>query len=173
MNKVTPFLWFDSEAEEAAKYYVSVFKKGGRADSKVKGVARYPEGGPMPAGGVMTVEFRLGGQDFTALNAGPHFKFNPAISFVVSCKDQREVDYFWKKLIEGGGEPSQCGWLTDRYGLSWQIVPTRLLQLTTSKDKAKAKRAMAAMMTMQKIDIETIEEAAAGTGTNGTRRRAA
>ena len=172
MHKISPFLWFDSQAEEAAKYYVSVFKKHGKGSTKVTSVARYPEGAPAPAGSVMTVGFKLGGQDFTALNAGPVFKFTPAISFVVSCDDQKEVDYFWSKLIGDGGEPSQCGWLTDKFGLSWQIVPKAMLKLVAHKDKAKASRAMAAMMKMQKIDLQTIEDAAAGR-TNGARKRAA
>jgi predicted 3-demethylubiquinone-9 3-methyltransferase (glyoxalase superfamily) len=175
MNNVTPFLWFDSQALEAAKYYVSVFgksSKAGKGSSKVTTVARYPEGGPVPAGTVMTVSFKLRGQDFTALNAGPHFKFSPAISFVVPCDDQKEVDYFWSKLIADGGAPSDCGWLTDKFGLSWQIVPKVLLKLVSHKDKAKASRAMAAMMKMKKIDLQAIEDAAAAPR-DGVRKRAA
>ncbi len=171
MSKVTPFLWFDSQAEQAAKYYVSVFKKGGKGITKLTGVSRYSEGGPAPAGSVMTVGFKLRGQEFTALNAGPVFKFTPAISFVVSCDDQKEVDYFWTKLIEDGGAPVECGWLTDKFGLSWQIVPKVLLKLIGSKDKAKAARAMAAMMKMKKIDIQALEDAVAVRG-NGMRKRA-
>jgi predicted 3-demethylubiquinone-9 3-methyltransferase (glyoxalase superfamily) len=168
MNKVTPFLWFDTQAHEAAKFYVSVFKKG----SKITSVSRYTEAGPAPVGTIMTVGFKLGGQAFTALNAGPHFKFSPAISFVVSCDDQKEVDHFWTKLIAGGGAPSQCGWLTDKFGLSWQIVPKALPKLVGHKDKAKANRAMAAMMKMQKLDIQALEDAAAGR-TSASRKRAA
>jgi predicted 3-demethylubiquinone-9 3-methyltransferase (glyoxalase superfamily) len=172
MNKVTPFLWFDSQAHEAAKFYVSVFKRGGKGTTKLTGVTRYPEGAPAPAGTVMTVEFKLRGQDFTALNAGPIFKFSPAISFVVSCDDQKEVDHFWNKLIADGGAPSQCGWLTDKFGLSWQIIPKALPKLMGLKDRAKANRAMAAMMTMTKLDIQALEDAAAGR-TGAARKRAA
>jgi predicted 3-demethylubiquinone-9 3-methyltransferase (glyoxalase superfamily) len=164
MSQVTPFLWFDTQAHEAAKYYVSVFGRGrktGKGTTKITSVSRYPEGAPAPAGTVMTVEFKLRGQDFTALNAGPIFKFSPAISFVVSCEDQKEVDYFWKKLIGDGGEASQCGWLTDKFGLSWQIVPKVLLKLVGHKNKATATRAMATMMTMTKIDIRALEDAVA------------
>jgi predicted 3-demethylubiquinone-9 3-methyltransferase (glyoxalase superfamily) len=176
MNKVTPFLWFDSQAEEAAQYYVSIFKKSGKksgqGSTKITSVSRYPDGAPAPAGSVMTVAFKLAGQDFTALNAGPVFKFSPAISFVVSCDDQKEVDYFWTKLIEDGGAPNQCGWLTDKFGLSWQIVPKALPKLVGHRDKAKANRAMAAMMKMQKLDVQALEDAAAGR-TDGARKRAA
>ena len=122
MSKITPFLWFNDNAEQAAKFYVSVFKKG-----KVGAISRYSEGGPAPAGSVMTVEFKLLGQDFVGLNGGPVFKFTEAISFVVSCQTQREVDYYWKKLTSGGGKPVQCGWLKDKYGMCWQIVPTALI----------------------------------------------
>ena len=155
MPKIRPFLWFDKEAEEAANFYVSVFK-----NSKVRTVARYPEGSPAPVGSVMTVEFQLDGQDFIALNAGPHFKFTEAISFVVDCEDQEEVDYFWNKLTADGGQESQCGWLKDKFGLSWQITPRILIELTTDKDPERAKRAMQAMMQMKKIDIAKLEEAA-------------
>src|SRR5260221_9581772 len=119
MQKITPFLWFDTQAEEAAKLYVSVFKK----KSKILRVARYDDAGPGPKGAVMVVDFELEGQRFQALNGGPQFKFSPAFSFVVGCKTQKEVDYYWDKLIANGGAPSQCGWLTDKFGLSWQIVP--------------------------------------------------
>jgi predicted 3-demethylubiquinone-9 3-methyltransferase (glyoxalase superfamily) len=158
MPKVSPFLWFDTQAHEAAKLYVSIFKQG----STIKGVTRYGAGGPGPAGSVMTVAFTLAGQAFTALNAGPQFKFSPAISFVVSCSTQKEVDHYWKKLTAGGGAPNRCGWLTDKFGLSWQIVPTALPKLLGQKDKAKAARAMAAMMTMDKLDIRALEDASAG-----------
>jgi predicted 3-demethylubiquinone-9 3-methyltransferase (glyoxalase superfamily) len=155
MQKITPFLWFDNNAEEAAKFYVSVFKKG-----KIRSVSRYSEGAPAPAGTVMTVEFDLLGQRFVALNGGPVFKFNEAISFVVSCKTQREVDYYWKKLSAGGKEV-QCGWLQDKYGVSWQIVPTVLMELMMSKDRAKAARVTQAMMKMVKLDIAGLKKAAA------------
>ena len=159
MQKITPFLWFDSNAEEAVKFYVSVFKQ----KSKILGVARYPEGSPGPAGSVMTVEFKLFGQDFVALNGGPVFKFTEAISFVVSCKTQREVDYYWKKLSAGGKE-IQCGWLQDRFGLSWQIVPTALSDLMKSKDRARGARVMQAMLKMIKLDIKQLKQAAANRG---------
>ncbi len=155
MSKITPFLWFDTQAEDAANFYVSVFP-----NSKVTDVARYPEGGPGPAGSVMTVAFELDGQAFTALNAGPHFKFTEAISFVIDCKDQAEVDYYWGKLLEGGGQESQCGWLKDRFGLSWQVTPRRLIELTTDTDPEVAQRVFGAMMKMVKIDIATLEAAA-------------
>ena len=162
MQKLTPFLWFDKNAEEAVKFYLSVFKKG-----KITNIARYPEVAEdlkpdslPPAGAVMTVEFELFGQTFIALNGGPEFKFTEAISFVVNCKTQREVDYYWRKLTSGGGKPVQCGWLRDRYGLSWQITPTILGELTSSKDRAKAARVMNAMMQMVKIDIKKLTAAA-------------
>jgi predicted 3-demethylubiquinone-9 3-methyltransferase (glyoxalase superfamily) len=157
MQKIHPMLWFDTQAEEAANLYVSIFK-----NSKINHVSRYPAGGPAPEGRAMTVSFELEGKQFTALNAGPHFKFNEAVSFVVDCKSQDEVDHYWTKLTKDGGQPSQCGWLKDKYGLSWQITPTALIELVTSSDPAKAGRAMAAMMQMTKIDIAKIKEAAAG-----------
>jgi predicted 3-demethylubiquinone-9 3-methyltransferase (glyoxalase superfamily) len=156
MQKIHPMLWFDNQAEEAANFYVSIFK-----NSKINGISRYSEGGPVPAGTVMTVGFDLDGQHFTALNAGPIFKFTEAVSFVIDCADQKEVDYYWDKLIEGDGQPSQCGWLKDKFGLSWQVTPTRLIQLMQDKDKAKAGRVMQAMMQMGKIDIKKLEDAAA------------
>lgn len=156
MQKIAPFLWFDTQAEEAVKFYLSVFKKG-----KIQKISRYPEGSPASVGSVMTVEFQLFGQDFIALNAGPHFKFNEAISFFVHCKTQREVDTLWRKLTAGGGAPGDCGWLKDKYGLSWQIVPVPLLELVGSKDRPKAARVMQAMMTMQKLDIKRLKQAAA------------
>ena len=158
MPSITPFLWFNDDAEEAAKFYVSVFKKG-----KVGNVTRYTEDSPAPVGTVMTVEFKLFGQDFIALNGGPVFKFNEAISFVVSCKTQREVDYYWKKLT-AGGKASQCGWLKDKYGVSWQIVPTALMDLCSTKDRAKASRVMQAMLKMTKLDIKRLKQAAAQRG---------
>ena len=157
MQKITPFLWFDTEAEEAANFYVSIFK-----NSKVLSLLRCGEAGPGPKGSVLTVEFELEGQKFTALNGGPDFKFTEAVSFVVNCATQEEVDYFWEKLLEGGGKESQCGWLKDKYGLSWQITPTILIELLQDKDPEKANRVMQAMMKMIKIDIETIKRAAEG-----------
>jgi predicted 3-demethylubiquinone-9 3-methyltransferase (glyoxalase superfamily) len=164
MQKVTPFLWFDDKAEEAAEFYVSVFngpRPGSHdGDSKVLGVTRYGEAGPGTPGSAMTVSFLLEGLEFTALNAGPHFTFTEAISFHVSCEDQDEVDYFWKALTDGG-EESECGWLKDRYGLSWQIIPTALSELLGDRDPEKAQRVMRAMLQMQKIDVAALEEAAA------------
>ena len=157
MQKITPFLWFDTQAEEAANFYVSVFD-----NSKVLSLLRCGEAGPGPKGSVLTVEFELEGQKFTALNGGPNFKFTEAVSFVVNCTTQEEVDYFWEKLLEGGGKESQCGWLKDKYGLSWQITPTILIELLQDKDPEKASRVMQAMMKMIKIDIETIKRAAEG-----------
>ena len=156
MQKITPFLWFDTQAEEAARFYASIFP-----NSKVGDISRYPEGMPGQAGSVMTVAFELDGQQFTALNGGPNFKFTEAVSFVVDCRDQAEVDHYWDKLTAGGQEV-QCGWLKDRYGLSWQIVPARLMELASDPDTAKAGRVMQAMMKMVKIDIAKLEEAAAG-----------
>ena len=155
MQKITPFLWFDNQAEEAANFYVSVFK-----NSKVLSVIRYGDAGPGPKGSVMTVAFELEGQKFTALNGGPLFKFTEAVSFVVNCESQEEVDYFWEKLTADGGRESQCGWLKDKYGLSWQIVPTRLIELLQDKDAAKSQRVMQAMLQMKKIDISKLEQAA-------------
>jgi predicted 3-demethylubiquinone-9 3-methyltransferase (glyoxalase superfamily) len=153
-GKITPFLWFDNNAEEAMNFYTSVFK-----NSSVDHVARYGKGAPMPEGTVMTGTFTLEGQKLMALNAGPHFKFNEAISFFVSCENQEEVDYFWNKLTSGGGAESQCGWLKDKFGLSWQIIPTRLGELLYSSDREKAGRAMQAMLKMRKIDIAELEDA--------------
>jgi predicted 3-demethylubiquinone-9 3-methyltransferase (glyoxalase superfamily) len=155
MNEITPFLWFDTEGEEAANFYTSVFP-----NSKIVDVARYGEAGPRPAGTVMTLSFELEGQKFVALNGGPEFKFNEAVSFMVSCKNQEEVDSFWSKLSEGG-EEGPCGWLKDRYGLSWQIVPTVLPELLSDPDQAKSQRVMQAMLEMKKIDIDALERAAA------------
>jgi predicted 3-demethylubiquinone-9 3-methyltransferase (glyoxalase superfamily) len=160
MQKITPFLWFDNKAEEAAKFYCSIFK-----NSKIGKISRYGEEGEQvagrPAGSVMTVEFKLEGQDFIALNGGPHFKFNEAISFVVSCTTQAELDKFWKKL-SAGGKKVQCGWLKDKYGLSWQIVPTVLGELMSDKDGAKSQRVMRAMLKMVKLDIKKLKQAAKG-----------
>jgi predicted 3-demethylubiquinone-9 3-methyltransferase (glyoxalase superfamily) len=154
MQKITPFLWFDNNAEEAANFYTSVFP-----NSKILKTARYGEAGPGPKGSVMTVEFELDGQRMIALNGGPQFKFTEAISLVVDCKDQKEVDHYWNRLLQGGKE-SQCGWLKDRYGLSWQIVPTVLGELLSAPDAKKAKRVMEAMLKMKKIDIAALKAAA-------------
>ena len=157
MQKITPFLWFDDQAEEAAKFYVSIFP-----NSKVGDISRYGEEGSKVAGrskgSAMTVEFQLQGQEFVALNGGPHFKFTEAVSFVVNCENQAEVDKFWEKLSAGGQE-SQCGWLKDKYGLSWQIVPTVLTEMFKDKDPVKSERVMKAMLQMKKIDIATLKQA--------------
>ena len=158
MQKISPFLWFDNHAEEAAKFYVSIFK-----DSKILNVSRYGEGGPMPKGTAMSVSFQLEGQEFIALNGGPEFKFSEAISFLVHCETQKEVDYYWNRLSEGGDEKAQqCGWLKDKYGLSWQIVPSILGDLLGDKDPAKASRSMQAMLQMKKLDIQKLKQAAQG-----------
>ncbi len=157
MQEITPCLWFDSNAEEAVKFYASVFKK-----SKIGKISRYGEEGyeihGKPAGTVLTVEFELNGQTFTALNGGPVFKFNEAISFQVSCKSQKEVDYYWEKLSEGG-EKGQCGWLKDKYGVSWQIVPTVLGEMLQDKVTKKSERVMKALLQMKKLDIKKLKEA--------------
>jgi predicted 3-demethylubiquinone-9 3-methyltransferase (glyoxalase superfamily) len=153
MQKITPFLWFDGKAEEAMDFYVSIFK-----DSKVISVSRYGEGGPGPAGTVMTATFQLDGQEFMALNGGPEFKFTEAISFFVNCETQAEVDELWAKL-SAGGEEVQCGWLKDKFGLSWQIVPAALGELLGDKDAGKAAKVMQAMLQMKKIDIAGLQRA--------------
>jgi predicted 3-demethylubiquinone-9 3-methyltransferase (glyoxalase superfamily) len=155
MQKITPCLWFDTEGEEAAQFYTSVFP-----NSRIVNVARYGEAGPRPAGTVMIVEFELDGQKFTALNGGPQFTFDEAISFQVSCETQEEVDAFWSKLSEGG-EEGVCGWLKDKFGLSWQIVPTAVPRLLGGSDPEKAQRVMQAILGMKKIEIAKLEEAAA------------
>jgi predicted 3-demethylubiquinone-9 3-methyltransferase (glyoxalase superfamily) len=152
----TTCLWFDNQGEEAAQFYTSVFK-----DSRIHGVHRYTEAGPGPAGSVMTVYFELNGQQFLALNGGPEYSFNPAVSLVVECADQAEVDYYWERLGEGGQEIA-CGWLQDKYGLSWQVVPSVLLERITDPDREKAARVTAAMLTMKKLDIAEIERAYTG-----------
>lgn len=156
MQKIRPFLWFDKEAEEAAKLYTSLFK-----NAEIGKTVRYGEGGPGPKGSVMTIEFELEGMEFIALNGGPHFRFSEAISLVVDCKSQAEVDELWEKLSAGGAQ-SQCGWLKDRFGLSWQIVPTVLVELLNDPDPRKSKRVMEAMLKMTKIDIAKLKEAHAG-----------
>jgi len=151
-------LWFDNQAEEAMNFYVSIFK-----NSKVLDVTRYGEAGPGPKGTVMTAEFQLEGQEFVALNGGPQFKFTEAISFVVNCETQKEVDEFWEKLSEGG-EKSRCGWLEDKFGLSWQVVPTVLVEMYQDKDPEKSQRVMKAMLQMEKLNIKKLKEAYDGKG---------
>jgi predicted 3-demethylubiquinone-9 3-methyltransferase (glyoxalase superfamily) len=153
IQKITPFLWFDHQAEAAAAFYTSVFP-----NSKITAVTRYGESGPGPAGSAMTVAFELDGQPFTALNGGPHFKFTEAISFVVHCETQAEVDGFWEKLSEGGHEV-QCGWLKDKFGLSWQIVPAVLIEMMKDRNATRKERAVKAMMQMKKLDIAGLEAA--------------
>jgi predicted 3-demethylubiquinone-9 3-methyltransferase (glyoxalase superfamily) len=156
IQKITPFLWFDTQAEEAVGFYTSIFK-----NSKVTTIARYGEAGPGPKGSVMTVVFEIEGQQFIALNGGPHFKFTEAISFVVNCETQEEIDELWGKLSAGGQEV-QCGWLKDKYGLSWQIVPTVMGKLMSDKDPARSQRVMKAMLQMKKLDIAGLEAAYQG-----------
>lgn len=156
MQKITPFLWFNDSAEEAVNFYASIFK-----DSKIKKVARYGDSGPGPKGSVMTVSFELNGQDFIALNGGPHYQFTPAISFVVNCDTQDEIDSYWDKLTAGGQEV-QCGWLRDKYGISWQIVPSAIGEIMSSPETEKVKRAMQAMFTMKKLDIKKLRDAFEG-----------
>jgi len=153
MQKITPFLWFDDQAEEAANFYVSIF-----GNSKIVGVARYGEVGPGPKGSVMIVTFELDGQEFIALNGGPQFKFTEAISFVVNCETQEEVDELWEKLSEGG-EKVECGWLKDKYGVSWQIVPTILGEMLSDPDPVRSQRVMKVMLQMKKIDINRLKKA--------------
>lgn len=153
MQTIHPFLWFDQQAHEAALFYTNTFK-----NSHISSITYYPEGGPMPAGQVMTVQFNLNGQDFTAINAGPAFKFNPSISFVAPCDNQEEIDYLWETFCKEG-EASRCGWLTDKYGLSWQIVPASWIKFYKDADPEAASRAMTVMMTMQKLNIAELERA--------------
>ena len=155
MQKITPCLWFDTEGEDAATFYTSIFP-----NSRITDVARYGSAGPRPEGTVMTVSFELDGLKFVALNGGPQFTFNEAVSFQVLCESQDEVDAYWSKLSEGG-EEGPCGWLKDKFGLSWQIVPTRLPELLEDRDREKSQRVMAAMLEMRKIDVEALERAAA------------
>jgi len=160
LQQITPFLWFEDQAEEAAKRYVSIFR-----NSRITGTTRYDEEGARaagrPKGSAMTVQFELNGQEFTALNGGPIFKFTEAVSFVVDCDTQAEVDHFWEKL-SAGGQQVQCGWLKDKFGLSWQVVPTILPELLQSNDPQTSQRVMAAMLKMTKLDIAALEHAAAG-----------
>jgi predicted 3-demethylubiquinone-9 3-methyltransferase (glyoxalase superfamily) len=157
MKKIHPVLWFDNQAEEAMNFYLSVFK-----NAKAGKVTRYGEAGPMPKGTVLIATFEIDGQQFTALNGGPHFKFTEAVSFMVRCETQQEVDELWSKLTADGGQESQCGWLKDKYGLSWQIVPTALFTLISDPDPQKAKRVTEAMFKMRKIDIAKLQQAHAG-----------
>jgi predicted 3-demethylubiquinone-9 3-methyltransferase (glyoxalase superfamily) len=160
MQKITPFFWFDNQAEEAAKFYTSIFK-----NSKIGRILRYGEEAAkvsksgQPPGAVLTIEFEIEGQKFVALNGGSQFKFNESVSFVVNCETQEEVDYLWEKLTAGGGEESQCGWLKDKFGLSWQITPTILIDMLHDKNSEKAEKVMQAMLQMQKIDIEKLKAA--------------
>ena len=153
MQRITPFLWFDNNAEEAVKFYTSIFK-----NSKTGKIAHYGESGPGPKGSIVTIEFELNGQKFIALNGGPEFKFNESVSFMVECDSQQEIDYYWEKLTAGGQEV-QCGWLKDKFGLSWQVAPTALLKMIADPDPVKADRAMAAMLKMVKIDLATVQRA--------------
>jgi predicted 3-demethylubiquinone-9 3-methyltransferase (glyoxalase superfamily) len=156
MSKITPFLWFDTEAEDAASFYTSVFP-----NSKIVTTTHYGPEGPRPEGMVMTVAFELDGNPFVGINGGPNFSFSEAISFVIDCENQAEVDRYWEELSSGGGEEGPCGWLKDRFGVSWQVVPTALPQLLSQPDPEKAKRVFAAMMGMKKLDIAGLEAAAA------------
>ena len=156
MSSVTPFLWFDTQAEEAAQHYTAIFR-----NSRITATTRYPKGGPSPEGSVMTVSFELDGVPFIALNAGPHFQFNHAVSFMVECDSQDEIDHYWERLSEDGAtEP--CGWLKDKFGLSWQVTPRMMMEVWESKDEALKARVMAAMMQMSKLDIQVLQEAAKG-----------
>ncbi|HET9913521.1 MAG TPA: VOC family protein [Anaerolineales bacterium] len=154
MQKITPYLWFDDQAEEAVNFYTSIFK-----NSKILNVSRYPEGAPGPAGKVMVATFELDGQEFTALNGGPQYKFTEAISFLVNCKTQKEVDELWQKLTANGGEEGPCGWLKDKFGVSWQIIPTALGEMLSDPNPSKAQRVMEAMLKMKKIEIPVLQQA--------------
>jgi predicted 3-demethylubiquinone-9 3-methyltransferase (glyoxalase superfamily) len=154
MQKITPFLWFNDQAEEAMNFYTSIFK-----NSKIGSVSHYGEAGPGSKRQVMTASFQLDGQEFIALNGGPQFKFTEAISFLINCETQEEVDYYWEKLLAGGGEESQCGWLKDRFGLSWQVIPITLSKFLADKNPAKAQRVMQAMLRMKKIIIADLKKA--------------
>lgn len=157
MQKITTYLWFDDNAEEAMKFYVSLFK-----NSKILSTSRYPEGSPGKPGTLMTGQFQLDGQEFMALNGGPQFPFTEAISLLVNCEDQQEVDELWSKLTSDGGQESQCGWLKDKFGVSWQIIPKQLGEMIGDEDPVKAKRAVDAMLQMKKIDIKAMERARDG-----------
>ena len=155
MQKITPFLWFDGNAEEAANFYISIFN-----NSKMGKITYFGEAGPGPKGSVLTVSFQLEGQEFVALNGGPHYKFTPAFSLYVDCETQVEVDSLWDKLLAGGGREDRCGWLTDKYGVSWQVIPRVLIELLSHKDPQISARAMQAMLQMKKIDIAKLQQAA-------------
>ena len=157
MKGITPCLWFDSRAEEAAKFYCAVFK-----DSKMGKTSRYTEGLPGPEGSVLTVTFQLQGQEFMALNGGPEFRFSEAVSFIVNCESQKEIDEYWSRLISGGGEESMCGWLKDKFGLSWQIVPIEMEKWITDPDRTKVSRVMQALMKMKKLDVDVLKKAYEG-----------
>ena len=157
MQKIVPNLWFDTEAEEAANFYLSVFE-----NSRILNVTHYTEAGPRETGMVMTVEWELDGQRFVGINGGPEFKFDEAVSFQINCKDQDEVDYYWEKLTADGGKESQCGWLTDKYGLSWQVTPEGMEELFADPDPERARRAMEAMLKMSKLDLDALRSAADG-----------
>ena len=159
-RKITPNLWFDTEAEEAARFYVDVFP-----DGEIHSVSRYPEGAPGPAGEVMTVEWEVMGMRFVGINGGPQLKFDEAVSFAISCRDQEEVDYYWERLTDGGVE-SRCGWLADRYGLSWQVVPEGMDEIFSDPDRSKAERAVQAMLKMRKLDVAALRAAAEGEPTS-------
>ena len=156
MQRITPFLWFNDNAEQAVNHYLSVFK-----NSKITSITHYGDAGPGPKGSVMTLAYQLDGQEFVAINGGPTYTITPAISFVVNCDTQEEIDYYWEKLTDGGQE-IQCGWLQDKFGVSWQIVPPLLIELINDPDKAKADRVMQAMLKMIKLDINALKEAAKG-----------
>ncbi len=156
-QKITPFLWFDAQAEDAVKFYLSVFK-----DSKITAITHYGDAGPGPKGTVMTVAFEIEGQEFVALNGGPNFKFTEAISFVVNCETQEEIDRYWEELVVDGGKHIECGWLKDKYGLAWQVVPTVLWDLMQGPDEARVQRVMHAMMQMRKLDIAALQRASDG-----------
>ena len=157
MKKIYPCLWFDNQADEAANFYVSIFK-----NSRITSVSRYGDAGPLPKGTVMVATFELDGEKFMALNGGPLFKFSEAISFVVKCETQQEIDHFWEKLTAGGGQPSRCGWLKDKYGLSWQIIPTALEELMSGGDAVRSNRVMQALLKMDKLDIAGLRKAYQG-----------
>lgn len=154
MQKITPFLWFDNNVEEAVQFYTSVFK-----NTKAGSITRYGDAGPAPKGTVLTASITIEGQEFVFLNGGPQFKFTEAVSFMILCDSQQEIDNLWEKLTSGGGQPSQCGWLKDKFGLSWQVVPSKLNEMLRDKDAAKANRVMQALLTMAKIDLPKLEEA--------------
>jgi predicted 3-demethylubiquinone-9 3-methyltransferase (glyoxalase superfamily) len=156
-QEIVPNLWFDTEAEESAEFYCSIFP-----NSKILNVARYTEAGPREAGMVMTVDFELNGNRFTAINGGPEFKFDEAVSFLITCEDQDEIDHYWEKLIADGGQESMCGWLKDKYGLSWQVVPEGFAEIFSDPDPEKAKRTMEALLKMRKLDVAALRAAAEG-----------